>query len=190
MDEHMNLLFAQLKDDSNDGEIWNGDEDKLCEPSTWAALAYSSFMWWASAGEKDESLFEEDNTDQQLLGDLREVAARTAERERYHDDPDEDAEEDEDEQNGKDATLETAVIAYFHRLTKQIFENCAEALELFADEDEDQYGKLGSDELRRMGLDVWSESDKEFVRQLVLLWFGKEVEVHGKGIECCGVRIC
>jgi hypothetical protein len=182
------------KYDSGDGEIWNGDEDKLCEPSSWAALAYSSFMWWASAGEKDQALFEEDNIDQQLLGDLREVAARRAERERYHDNPNENTNEGGDEQHGNNATLETAVIAYFHRLTKQIFENCAEVLELPADEDEEdqdeEVGKLGSEELRRMGLDVWSESDKEFVRQLVPLWFGKDVEVHGMVIEYCGVRIC
>lgn len=191
--ENTHLLFAP-PNDSTDGEIWNGDEDKLCEPSSWAALAYSSFMWWASAGEKDEALFEEDNIDQQLLGDLREVAARRAEREWYHDNPDEDADEDGDEQHGNNATLEAAVIAYFHRLTKQIFENCAGALELPADEGEEdqdsEVQKLGSDELRRMGLDVWSESDKEFVRQLVPLWFGKEVEVQGMVIEYCGVRIC
>lgn len=194
IDERTRLLFTESNDDSSDGEIWNGDEDKLCESSSWAALAYSSFMWWASAGEKDEGLFEEDNIDQQLLGNLGEVAVRRAERERYHDNPDEDAEEDEDEQHGNDATLETALIAYFHRLTKQIFENCAEALELPADEEEEEQdnevGKLGSDELRRMGLDVWSESDKEFVQQFVPLWFGKDVEVHGMAIEYCGVRIC
>jgi len=193
-DESTHLLFTPPKYDSSDAEIWNGDEDKLCEPSSWAALAYSGFMWWASAGEKDQALFEEDNVDQQLLGNLGEVAVRRAERERYHDNPDEDAEEDEDDQHGNDATLETAVIAYFHRLTKQIFENCAEALELPEDEDQEEQdeevGKLGSEELRRMGLDVWSESDKEFVQQFVPLWFGKDVEVHGMVIECCGVRIC
>lgn len=194
-DEHMHLLFGQHKDDSHDGDIWNGDEDKVVEPSSWGALAYSSFIWWASAGEKDESQFEEDNLDQQLLGDLSEVAARRGNSRRYHDEAeDTEAEDDENSSHDKDATLETAVIAYFHRVTKRTFEACAEALDLSADEDDedqdDRVRSLGSVELRRMGLDVWSDSDKEFVRQFVPLWFGKEAEVHGMGIECCGVRIC
>jgi hypothetical protein len=194
-DEHTHLLFNLHKDDSHDGDIWNGDEDKVVEPSTWGALAYSSFMWWASAGEKDEAQFEEDNLDQQLLGDLSEVAARKGDSQRYHDERnDDDTEADEAGNYGKDATLETAVIAYFHRVTKRTFEACAEALDLPADEDDedqdDRVRSLGTVELRRMGIDVWSDSDKEFVRQFVPLWFGKEVEVHGIGIECCGVRIC
>src|SRR5262249_367838 len=122
-DESTHSLLNPPKYDSIDGEIWNGDEDKLCEPSSWGALAYSSFMWWASAGEKDEALFEEDSIEQQLLGDLEEVASRRAEREQYNDNSDEDTGGDGDEQHGNDATLETGVIAYFHRLTKQIFEN-------------------------------------------------------------------
>jgi len=193
-DENTHLLFTPPKYDSSDEDIWNGDEDKLCEPSSWGALAYSGLMWWASAGEKDQALFEEDSIEQQLLGDLEEVAARRAGREQYNDNLDENVGEVEDDQHGNDATLETAVIAYFHRLTKHMFEKCAEVLELPADEDEedqdDEVRKLGSDGLRRMGLDVWSESDKEFVRQLVPLWFGKDVEVQGMAIECCGVRIC
>lgn len=192
-DDRTHLLFGQPKDDLTDYELWNGGEDKVVEASSWGALAYSSFMWWASAGEKDEAQFEEDNIDQQLLGDLAEVAARRGETRGYHDNPDDDAEDDTSNQ-GKDATLETAVIAYFHRITKRTFEACHEALDLPTDEDdndqEDGKRALGSAEMRHMGLDVWSEGDKEFVKQFCRLWFGKEVDVHGMGIECCGVRIC
>jgi len=198
-DERTHLLFGQLKDNSQEGEIWNGDEDKLVEPSSWAALAYSSFMWWASAGEKNDAQFEEDNLDQQLLGDLDKVAARRAERGQYHDDIDDeenqaDDGDDNDPTQGKDATLETAVIAYFHRVTKQTFEECAAALRLPTDEDDEgqdeEVRSLGSAGLLHMGLDVWSDGDKEFVRQFVPLWFGKEVHVDGMGIDLCGMRIC
>ena len=196
-DERTHLLFGQHKDEPHAGEIWNGDEDKLVEPSSWAALAYSSFMWWASAGEKNDAQFEEDNLDQLLLGDLDKIAAQRAENGRYHDandDDDQTEENDDDQSPGKDATLETAVIAYFHRVTKQTFEACAEVLRLPTDEDDEgqdeEVHSLGGDELRHMGLDVWSDSDKEFVRQFVPLWFGREVDVSGMGIDLCGMRIC
>lgn len=45
--------------------------EKIVEPMTWAALAYSGFMWWASAGEQrrsDEA--EEVAHDNSLLADL------------------------------------------------------------------------------------------------------------------------
>ena len=50
--------------------------------------------------------------------------------------------------------------------------------------------ELSNDDLLRMGLDVWSESDRLFVRDLVALYWGLECVVRRTGIECCGVRIC
>lgn len=45
--------------------------DKVVEPTTWAALAYSGFMWWASAGEQRRSEeTEEAAHDASLLADL------------------------------------------------------------------------------------------------------------------------
>ncbi|KAL8414236.1 hypothetical protein RB594_005456 [Gaeumannomyces avenae] len=45
--------------------------EKVVEPTTWAALAYSGFMWWASAGEQRRSEeAEEAATDAALLTDL------------------------------------------------------------------------------------------------------------------------
>ncbi|KAI6373677.1 hypothetical protein MCOR25_003447 [Pyricularia grisea] len=45
--------------------------DKVVEPTTWAALAYSGFMWWASAGEQRRSgEAEEVAQDSSLLADL------------------------------------------------------------------------------------------------------------------------
>ena len=46
-----------------------------------------------------------------------------------------------------------------------------------------------SDDMTRMGLDSWSEGDREFVRELVELYWGRRAEVQGTRIECCGVRI-
>ncbi|KAL2271867.1 hypothetical protein VTJ83DRAFT_1238 [Remersonia thermophila] len=47
------------------------DTDTIVEPTTWAALAYNGFMWWASAGEKRHSdEVEEQSRDNTLLSDL------------------------------------------------------------------------------------------------------------------------
>lgn len=47
------------------------DTDTIVEPTTWAALAYNGFMWWASAGEKRHSdEVDEQAHDASLLADL------------------------------------------------------------------------------------------------------------------------
>ncbi|KAK4146362.1 uncharacterized protein C8A04DRAFT_9884 [Dichotomopilus funicola] len=47
------------------------DTDTIVEPTTWAALAYNGFMWWASAGEKRHSdEVDEQSHDASLLTDL------------------------------------------------------------------------------------------------------------------------
>lgn len=57
--------------DGEDTHTLADASDKIVEPMTWAALAYSGFMWWASAGEQrrsDET--EEAAHDNGLLADL------------------------------------------------------------------------------------------------------------------------
>ncbi|KAF2231433.1 hypothetical protein EV356DRAFT_525951 [Viridothelium virens] len=44
----------QPEDDStNNDDNQDADPSPITEPKTWSALAYSSFLWWASAGERD-----------------------------------------------------------------------------------------------------------------------------------------
>lgn len=57
--------------DGDDSALLADAADKIVEPATWASLAYSGFMWWASAGEQrrsDEA--EEAAHDHGLLADL------------------------------------------------------------------------------------------------------------------------
>ncbi|KAI7781750.1 hypothetical protein LA080_014381 [Diaporthe eres] len=57
--------------DGEDTHVLADASDKIVEPMTWAALAYSGFMWWASAGEQrrsDEA--EEQAYDNSLISDL------------------------------------------------------------------------------------------------------------------------
>ena len=49
---------------------------------------------------------------------------------------------------------------------------------------------VNAEDMSRMGLDIWSESDRLFVRELVALYWGRRADVRGGGLEWCGVRIC
>lgn len=57
--------------DGEDAHVIADASDKIVEPMTWAALAYSGFMWWASAGEQRRSdEVEEQAYDNSLIADL------------------------------------------------------------------------------------------------------------------------
>lgn len=57
--------------DGEDAHVLADASDKIVEPMTWAALAYSGFMWWASAGEQRRSdEVEEQAYDNSLIADL------------------------------------------------------------------------------------------------------------------------
>ncbi|KAF2433474.1 hypothetical protein EJ08DRAFT_731453 [Tothia fuscella] len=192
-DELTHLLF-HTNDSSEDGDTRTG-EDKLAEPTSWSALAYGSFIFWASAGEKEEGLAEEEEQDHKILADLGETVRTATEAQRYHD-SDEEGEDSQDRLKAE-AEVEMGVIAYFHRVSKQLFEACVEVLDERSgtEGDEDARGdeevvEVGSTELRRCGLDVWSEADRDFLSDLVEIWFERAVEIHGIGVDLCGVRIC
>ncbi|KAI1098067.1 hypothetical protein F4804DRAFT_338558 [Jackrogersella minutella] len=119
-----------------------------------------------------------------------------------------------------EARVELAIIAYFHRLTAAVLGTLADIVESTSDDDddddeegsesEDRGGdaallllpdsgeeemdsrgiRIESDAVARMGLDVWSAADAEFVRAAVAAYFGRRAYVEGKGVEVCGVRVC
>lgn len=174
-------------DESDDGL-----DDKVVEPMSWSQLAYSGFMWWASAGENDAYLSEETDRDRKLLGDLSDfvpgglIPAEGG------------AAADPMSTSGvARAGLHAAIIAYFHRLTALMLTAMADLIEA-ADEEEDatvggeEDGVLvvRRDDVTRMGLDAWSEVDKAFTRECLGLYFGREADVYGPSLECCGMRIC
>lgn len=195
------------------------DAERVVEPPTWTALAYSGFMWWASAGEKPRSdEAEETAQDASLLSDLATSSAgmnmpRTADvaasvsslaPRRVSIPASAPLELDE-------ARVELSVIAYFHRLTTQLLgalvdaiddtsdsgteaESTAEGDETSLVTDTDDALALGvridTDVMKRMGLDIWSASDAEFVKELLQTYFDRQAYVQGKGVEVCGVRVC
>ena len=210
------------------------NEDNLTEPTSWSALAYNSFMWWASAGEKTGGLEDEIEHDASMFRDFNPS---------YTDNPSLTSQHRRRSSTTTTTTLlltpsvflppdntvapEMAIIAFFHRLTANIFTTISKVVEEQASESESERGEsgsgretsqegsaesdetaivdedddeqqrasspatvyIGSDDLVRMGLDVWSEADKKFVAELVELYWGRKADVQGGTIECCGVRI-
>ena len=49
---------------------------------------------------------------------------------------------------------------------------------------------IESEDMARMGLDVWSESDRDFVVGLVGFYWGRRASVRGGRWDVCGVRLC
>jgi hypothetical protein len=91
---------------------------------------------------------------------------------------------------------EMAIIAYFHRLTALILGTLAQLVNAGNNADEGEEGAgdevlfVGSEDMGRMGLDVWSEGDRRFVEELLEFYWGRKAEVQGGRVDCCGIRIC
>ncbi|KAM0799679.1 hypothetical protein BDR22DRAFT_310702 [Usnea florida] len=197
-------------------------EAQLAEPQSWSALAYSSFMWWASAGEKRTDLDEEADHDVALLRNFDNYHSDSADRPRsVRKSPGRSP-----GMEGLDAApaeLEMTIIGYFHRLTALILKTLSDIIDTsdYSDIDPDIAGNaagmnghgdgnggwkrqkrsgndvedadavsVSSEDMSRMGLDIWSESDREFVRELVAFYWGRKADVRGGRVECCGMRIC
>ena len=91
-------------------------------------------------------------------------------------------------------SVETAVIAYFHRQSSLIINVVAQLLES-EPENEEREGEdddalwIDRDDLSRMGLDTWSEADRAYVQEFVSLYFNRRVEIRGNEVDCCGLRV-
>ena len=175
-------------------------DEKLIEPSSWSELAYSSFMWWASAGEKRGDRDDEAAHDAALFRDFAEYSGSGSARpnSRRRSIVSAGGADTGEEGNG---AKEMAVIAYFHRLTTLILGTLVEVIEGVGWREEDGDPRedggtereglvvVGSEDMSRMGLDVWSEGDRNFVVDLVDFYWGRKAEIGGGRVECCGVRI-
>lgn len=177
----------------------------LAEPQSWSALAYSSFMWWASAGEKRADLEEEAEHDSALLRDFGQTRNGSPNRPRSASRMSPGM--PRETQDVPAGMLEMAIIAYFHRLTGLMLGTLSRVVDE-ADDDagsgEEDAGQaaeepgartdpravfVASEDMARMGLDIWSEADRRFVKELLEFYWGRAAEVQGARVECCGVRI-
>lgn len=212
-DDEQGLILPIENQQETFDEASSTIDEKLIEPQSWSALAYSSFMWWASAGEQRTDLDEEAEHDAALLHDASYYRDASPPRPRSSRVAPGMVDVDD-----ASASLEMVVIAYFHRLSSLIFRTLADVVEASdghgsgdgdehedGDEDRDQDGDeqplhvegrheeaifVASEDMTRMGLDLWSDGDREFVGELLGLYWGRKAEVQGARVECCGVRIC
>ncbi|KAJ5948273.1 hypothetical protein N7466_001288 [Penicillium verhagenii] len=118
--------FSQDRSDSDDRSDADStySSSKIVEPLSWTRLAYTSFIWWASAGENRDGLSDEEE-EQQIEQDARLLASveslaypgpgSTRRRSSHYDD------------QGQEPP-EVALVAYFRRLTTQIFYTLAGAI--------------------------------------------------------------
>ncbi|PHH63616.1 hypothetical protein CDD81_5708 [Ophiocordyceps australis] len=124
--------------------------DQIVEPQTWASLAYSGYMWWASAGEQfcaeehDEAV-----QDAALLADLAEpVPSPTSSSRRpasaQASIPDPSSLSSPTQRRASDAEparVELALVTYFHRLTSQMLSVMSNLINAYPDpyhDDDDQ----------------------------------------------------
>jgi hypothetical protein len=163
-DDDQTALLGRSESSEAEADFNEQFDDAVVEPTTWSRLAYSGFMWWASAGETNAYITKEREKDREVLGDIS---------------------------NHADG-LHTAIIAYFHRGTSLLINNLSKIVEDTendgADDDEESM-TITKDDISRIGLDTWSEADKAFVQEFLWMYFGRRAEVDGANLECCGLRI-
>lgn len=213
--EETHLLYSSIPDLNHTEQPDAGEEElahraaeaHVTERPTWGEVAYSSFMWWAAAGEREEGVQREEESDNTSLDALNASVEAWVDQRRFKDNTtDENADTE-----GSGAEIEISLIAYFHRVTSGLFDTVSSVLDTqtaevsrpvqLGEQDTSQEGSVDGQEddlpvvtfetedLRECGLDVWSERDRAFVREFADLWFAREVQVRGMGVECCGMRI-
>lgn len=191
--------------EDEDTDVADGNEryreEQVCEKLSWREIAYTSFIWWASAGEKrsdpsaeDNDIEDDgdgdgdgdDNNDNDLAAPLASPDSDTLplyprprprphhRRRRSSSDP--------------PGSMEMEIVAYFHRLTGRLLSVMADIVEE-GDEEEDVFFSL--EDVERLGLDRYSEGDVRFVRAVCRRYFGREASVEQGGWNCCaGVKWC
>ena len=207
--------LTTLNQDSYETDTSSTHDADLAEKKSFTAVVYEGFMWWAAAGEKRTDLDEEEQQDAALLRQVDGEGSPNRPRSSGR------SPAGMHLSDHGPAALEVAIVAFFHRLTTQILKTLADLVtdaDNASILDEGAAGDNGSlatgsfdsaplisaedsekrcpvvveaDEMSRMGLDLWSDSDRTFVEELVALYWGRKAEVaKTPAIECCGVKIC
>jgi hypothetical protein len=179
----------QLLDE--DSDVLQAAEADIVEPESWSTVAYKSFMWWASAGEMDAWEADEALVDQALLEDLPDFNSIAAPENEADDG---DAAEDEVDLTQSAHRVATILVAYFHRVTGAILQTLADNIEHADDNTEEGYEEdaieVSNDDMRRMGVDPWNTGDREFVEDVIKLYFNREARIEDNSVNMCGLRLC
>ncbi|KFY21052.1 hypothetical protein V491_03195 [Pseudogymnoascus sp. VKM F-3775] len=177
------------------------ETDTIVEPVSWSALAYTGFIWWASAGERSIALDDETELDNSLLDglSLEPQAPRTSKGRTFS------GASTFSQNTDSSAKKELAIIAYFHRLTTLILNTLSDIVDA-ADSDDDDIAplRLGASrddselppivitraDMKRMGLDEWSADDRSFAEDMMKAYFDRSSKVESHSVDICGVKIC
>lgn len=169
----------------------------------WAAIAYDSFVWWATAGERTGDVAAELARDEELwrvatnissmpgmhsprrsrassrAGATASTAATNA------------ASASKDDTNEASGAEIKTIIAYFHHMTSGVLSALADLVDEQTDDStaDGQVVHVMRQDLVKMGLDVWSRKDREFVARMLYMYFGVHGHVEGASVECCGVKL-
>jgi hypothetical protein len=179
----------QTNDDDSDALLLA--EADIVQPESWSAAAYKSFMWWASAGEMDAWEADEALVDHALLEDLPDLDNIL--------DSEQQADGDDVAEDGVDLTqsaqkVATILVAYFHRVTGAILQTLADNIEHADDDTEEGYEEdaieVSNDDMRRMGVDPWNTGDRQFIQEVIRLYFNREANIEDDRVNMCGVRLC
>ena len=186
------------------------DTESIVEPVSWSALAYSGFMWWASAGEQRLSSEEEADSDAILLTGLS-LSPSTPSTPRNQSQSSVSLASKGKDGEQLSAKQEMSIIAYFHRLTSQILTTLSDIVDATDSDDErenegsaplnpsgdgldqEETGPpvyINSADFVRMGLDIWSVKDYAYVEEVAKAYFGRRAHIEGRNVDVCGVRIC
>ncbi|OWO92947.1 hypothetical protein B2J93_3111 [Marssonina coronariae] len=189
------------------------ETDSIVEPLSWSALAYSGFMWWASSGEQRGDTEEEADSDASLLSGFALSPSSPGFTGSRSDSASSVHSKRKGSVGGEDmsAKQEMAIIAYFHRLTSLILTTLSDIVDATDSDDErgdehaalhvgngrevdeDEIGpavRVSGSDVVRMGLDVWSATDHQFIEDVSREYFGRRARVEGRNVDVCGVRIC
>jgi len=182
---------ANAEDTDEQSEGMDNEADAV-ESQPWAAVMYTGFLWWASAGEKDALIEEESLQDSSLLEDLSIATSNSRPSSQVSRGKRPSVSSTRPSQDTQQISM--VLIAYFHRMSSLLLETMAEIVTAADDESEEETGAeeifIESEDVRRMGLDVWSQSDKQFLKELISLYFERESEIRGMNVELCGLKIC
>ncbi|RPB13151.1 hypothetical protein P167DRAFT_564667 [Morchella conica CCBAS932] len=163
---------------SEDDEDSGRREESVCEPLSWREIAYTGFLWWASAGEK-RGEGDGDEGRRPLLGEEESESESDGDG-----DGDRDGGEEEGAPQKKEAggCLEAEVVGYFQGVTDALLAGIAEVVE---DAEEGEVVVFGCEEVERLGLDK-GETDAAFVKAVCERYFGREARVEVEGWSCLG----
>jgi hypothetical protein len=119
---------AQQEDDDDDSDaVSTYSSSPIVEPLSWTRLAYTSFIWWASAGEQRDGLSEEEE-EHQIEQDTRLLTSVESLAHPHQSGSSLGRHSIQLDDTTQQQPPEIALVAYFRRLTTQIFVTLADAV--------------------------------------------------------------